>query len=84
MHDSHMPTDTHDQYIAHRRVKDGVVQLFEKHLYETGEIAGKLAAKIGMPEARQVLGLLHDFGKYSREFQVYSIAQKTGRGGCYE
>ncbi len=65
-------------YIAHRRKTDGEEQSLEAHLTEVGEIAGRLAAKIGVSNAGQLLGLLHDFGKYSRKFQDY-IGSATGK-----
>lgn len=51
------------RYIAHTRKQDGVDQPLEVHLNEVGELAGKLAEKICVAEAGQLIGLLHDFGK---------------------
>tara|TARA_R110001592_G_scaffold215384_2_gene468726 strand:- start:992 stop:3454 length:2463 start_codon:yes stop_codon:yes gene_type:complete len=59
------------QFIAHKRKSDGAIQQLEVHLLETGEIAGQLAAKVGLSEVGFLLGVLHDFGKYSAEFQNY-------------
>ncbi|MCW9025030.1 MAG: CRISPR-associated endonuclease Cas3'', partial [Gammaproteobacteria bacterium] len=73
-----MPTEIHTHYIAHRREKDGIEQSLEVHLNEVSEIAGLLAAKTGMSEAGQLIGLLHDFGKFSQEFQAY-IGSATGK-----
>ncbi|MCI5144614.1 MAG: CRISPR-associated helicase Cas3' [Candidatus Electrothrix sp. AR3] len=39
------------------------------HLQEVSAICGRLTGKLGLPEAGHLLGLLHDFGKYSNEFQ---------------
>lgn len=64
-------TKSKNSYIAHRRKKDGREQTLEAHLVEVGEITGRLAAKIGAAGAGQLLGLLHDFGKYSQKFQEY-------------
>lgn len=58
-------------YIAHRRKVDGAIQSLEKHLLEVADISKTLAAKIGLQEQGEFIGLLHDLGKYSREFQVY-------------
>jgi CRISPR-associated endonuclease/helicase Cas3 len=41
------------------------------HLLEVADITKKLAAKINVPEAGELIGLLHDFGKYSASFQKY-------------
>lgn len=58
-------------FVAHKRKSDGVIQHLDTHLLETGDIAGQLAAKVGLSEVGKLLGLLHDFGKYSTEFQSY-------------
>ncbi|VAW78745.1 CRISPR-associated helicase Cas3 [hydrothermal vent metagenome] len=63
--------------IAHRR-KDGLEQPLIDHLAEVGEIAARLAAKIGVAGAGRLIGLLHDFGKFSEKFQKY-IGSATGK-----
>lgn len=65
-----MKTDT-PLYIAHQRKADGAVQSLEAHLLGVSEIAKLLAAKIGLGRQGEVIGLLHDLGKYSKEFQDY-------------
>ena len=50
---------------------DSVEQSVESHLTETAELAAEFADKIGLREQGEILGLLHDFGKYSQEFQSY-------------
>lgn len=65
-----------NKFIAH--FKDGTEQALDTHLNEVGEIAGLLATKISVTDAGQLLGLLHDFGKYSRNFQDY-IGSATGK-----
>ena len=57
--------------IAHVRTSDNKEQSLQTHLLEVSAIAGKFAQKIGMKEAGQLLGLMHDFGKYSQQFQTY-------------
>ncbi|MBN2319631.1 MAG: CRISPR-associated helicase Cas3' [Acidobacteria bacterium] len=52
-------------YIAHSNQ-----ELFE-HLDGVADLAKKHAQKIGMGIYGELLGLLHDFGKYSEEFQEY-------------
>ena len=66
-----------DQFIAHRR-KDGVEQSLVDHLTDVGEIASRLAQKIGVSNAGELIGLLHDFGKFSKDFQDY-IGSATGK-----
>src|SRR5690554_6310595 len=64
-------------FIAHKRDSDGSCQHLSAHLFEVGEIASKFANKLGVVNAGKLLGLLHDFGKYSNEFQSY-IKSATG------
>ncbi len=65
------------EYIAHVRSSDGKIQTLENHLFEVSDIASKLTEKVGCREAGALLGLMHDFGKYSSEFQNY-IKSATG------
>lgn len=65
------------QYIAHARKSDNEPQLLKTHLSEVADIAQTLATKINAAEAGEIIGLLHDFGKYSAAFQNY-IQSATG------
>ena len=65
------------RYIAHIRKSDQKPQSLQTHLTETAEIAKLLAAKLDLDQAGELLGLMHDFGKYSRKFQKY-IHDETG------
>jgi CRISPR-associated endonuclease/helicase Cas3 len=58
-------------YIAHQRKIDGAIQSLEEHLLGVANTAKLLAAKIGLTEQGEFIGLLHDLGKYSVEFQTY-------------
>ena len=54
-------------YIAH---KDGDrEQSMVEHLSGTAKLAGKFAGKFGMEDWGFCCGMLHDVGKYSKEFQ---------------
>ena len=68
-----MPKDS----IAHVRKLDGLQQLLIDHLLETSTISGQLAAKLNLGFVGELLGLMHDFGKYSRKFQKY-LHDETG------
>lgn len=63
--------------IAHRRASDQTSQTVHDHLQEVSLISRCLAEKIGVADAGELLGLLHDFGKYSKKFQAY-IQSATG------
>jgi CRISPR-associated endonuclease/helicase Cas3 len=59
------------RYIAHLRKAGGDPQSLEEHLLGVAEIAKRLASKIGLEPQGELIGLLHDLGKYSNEFQAY-------------
>lgn len=70
-----------EYYIAHPDIKHGDHQSVYTHLTAVSELAGRLAEKIGFTEQGQLIGLMHDFGKYSRAFQTYMrliIAEQAG------
>lgn len=55
------------KYIAH---KDGArEQSMVEHLSGTAKMAGKFAGKFGMEDWGFCCGMIHDVGKYSKEFQ---------------
>ena len=56
-------------FIAHVRQADKSEQSVATHLTETAAIARELATKLDLPAAGELLGLMHDFGKYSKKFQ---------------
>lgn len=53
------------KFIAHKS------QELCEHLESVADVAKKHTGKIGMGKYGELLGLLHDFGKYSSEFQNY-------------
>ncbi|MDR2934757.1 MAG: CRISPR-associated endonuclease Cas3'', partial [Candidatus Adiutrix sp.] len=59
--------------IGHIREENGVkiTQYLEEHLRAASALAGKFAEKAGLPLSGRLMGLLHDFGKYSKQFQDY-------------
>jgi len=58
-------------YIAHHRESDGATQPLMSHLLDVAAHARTFAKKIGMADQGELIGLLHDLGKYSEEFQNY-------------
>ena len=66
-----------NQLIAHVRKRDKEPQYLSEHLNEVSRLAGQFASKIGLKESGEILGLLHDLGKASKEFQDY-IQSATG------
>lgn len=59
------------QLIAHIRRSDHETQPLTTHLENVSKQTGIFASKIGLQEAGEILGLAHDFGKASAEFQKY-------------
>jgi len=58
-------------YIAHRREKDGEIQSLVDHLDGVSTKTGEFASKVGLKEQGELIGLLHDIGKASQEFEQY-------------
>ena len=59
-----------DEFIAHRR-KEGDCQSLAQHLLEVSLLARGFSGKLGLGVAGELIGLMHDLGKYSHEFQQY-------------
>lgn len=67
-------------YIGHLKKVDSndfVIQILEEHLTETAKIACQFAGKFNNEHWGHLLGLWHDLGKYSDEFQEY-IKKNSG------
>ncbi|OPY85827.1 MAG: helicase Cas3 [Syntrophorhabdus sp. PtaU1.Bin153] len=60
-----------ENFIAHRRDRDGEVQDLQTHLDEVASLAGEFAATLGLRQAGELIGLVHDLGKASQEFHQY-------------
>jgi len=65
------------KYIAHIRKEDQVCQSVKDHIISVSDIASHNASKIGLARAGKLIGILHDFGKYSDAFQNY-LGSATG------
>ena len=59
------------QYVARYRESDGTPQALIDHLEGASALAALFAGKIGLPLFGELMGLLHDLGKYSKAFQTY-------------
>lgn len=57
--------------IAHHRESDGALQTVEQHLLRVGQRASQNAQKLNLGSHGELIGLLHDLGKYSNAFQTY-------------
>jgi len=58
-------------FVARYRRSDGTPQSLAEHLESTSRLASGFAAKVGLSSLGQLMGLLHDLGKYSGAFQSY-------------
>ena len=59
------------KYIAHHDKRRERSQPLAAHLAEVSALAEGYAKKLGLPRSAALIGLLHDLGKYSDEFQNY-------------
>ncbi|MGC9471809.1 MAG: CRISPR-associated helicase Cas3' [Bacteroidales bacterium] len=59
------------EIIAHYNEEDGKAQRLLDHLLNVSSLTGKYAKKIRLEKAGELIGLIHDLGKYSNEFQNY-------------
>jgi CRISPR-associated endonuclease/helicase Cas3 len=64
-------------YLAHYSEQRKEKQLLKEHLKNVSSLVKNFATKISCPEIGEILGILHDFGKYSSAFQEYI---KTANG----
>lgn len=60
--------------IAHYRAHDERWHELSRHLRGTGILTRRFANKIGLPNLGELMGLLHDLGKYSFAFQTYLLS----------
>ena len=58
-------------FIAHHRESDGATQSLVTHLCNVAMLANAFASKVGLGKQGELIGLLHDLGKFSAAFQVY-------------
>lgn len=59
------------EYVARYRQSDGTPQTLAEHLKGAAGLASAFAGKVGLSSLGELMGLLHDLGKYSGAFQSY-------------
>jgi CRISPR-associated endonuclease/helicase Cas3 len=57
--------------LAHYDTKRQKEQSIQEHLEAVADLCKQYAKKIGLEQAAEIIGLVHDLGKYSDEFQAY-------------
>lgn len=62
------------RFAAHYRESDGTAQSLQEHLEGCSTLAKAFAGKIGLSSFGELIGLLHDFGKYTDVFQAYLLS----------
>ena len=60
-----------ENFISHIRQVDFHKELLSTHLIKVGTLCKQFSSKMDLPLSGLVIGLLHDVGKYSSEFQHY-------------
>jgi CRISPR-associated endonuclease/helicase Cas3 len=69
-----MKQESKVRFAAHYRKSDGIVQSLKEHLEGSSTLACAFAGKIGLSSFGELIGLLHDFGKYTDVFQAYLLS----------
>ena len=64
------------RFLGHLDEETGREQLLRDHLTGVADLAGRFAAAFGEEAMGRLLGLYHDIGKYSHEFQAYLRADE--------
>lgn len=70
-------TPLRKSFVAHHRASDQQTQSVQEHLENVARLARRFAEKIGLGSAGEILGLVHDLGKFSDQFQSY-LQSATG------
>lgn len=65
-------------YYAKSKTVNGDQVTVKKHLLDVAELAGAFGAELGISDAAEFAGKMHDFGKYSFAFQSVLHGTKQG------
>lgn len=77
-----MKQDSKVRFAAHYRKSDGIAQSLKEHLEGSSALASAFAGKIGLSSFGELIGLLHDFGKYTDVFLLFSIIDNNYSSSC--
>jgi len=58
-----------DAYYGRKNDETGEFQLLRDHLWNVSKLTGEYAGQFTNPKIGEICGLLHDVGKYSKQFQ---------------
>ena len=59
------------EYLGHKNFNDNSEQLLKEHLQGVSRLSEKFASEFGEQTIGKMVGLYHDIGKYSEQFQKY-------------
>lgn len=68
------------EFLAHSENPQGEFHILKDHLKNTAEMASAFAGKFGCEKIGEVMGLLHDLGKYHPDFQAYLKREDIRKG----
>lgn len=60
---------SHQRYVSHISEDGTRIEYVEDHLNEVAALAGEFASSFGAQRLGECVGIAHDIGKYSKEFQ---------------
>ncbi len=71
-------TERDEEYYAHIDINSGRKQTLSEHLYNVARRAQEILTPFGMGNTGYLIGLLHDMGKFSTQFQQYLCKAANG------
>lgn len=64
--------DNYRELLAHYDIEDSrKKQYLVDHLFDVSSISKRIGSTVGLSNISELIGLLHDFGKYREDFQLY-------------